>query len=129
MRTTIALLACVLWHATAASAQTPAQGDPVTALVRRLERILNSHDRPAFPALFAQTMSEDSVTQHVFDLCLPGAVRTALFERSRGPLEGAPPGDGFRLVVEFFIETAGRARIVTAGLDVRRPPGGGADSW
>src|SRR5688572_62592 len=129
MRTTIALLACVLWHATAAPAQTPAQGDPVTALVRRLERILNSHDRPAFPALFAPTVSEDSVTQHGFDLFLPGAVRTALFERSRGPLEGAPPGDGFRLVVEFFIETAGRARIVTAGLDVRRPPGGGADSW
>ena len=129
MRTTIALLACVLWHATAAPAQAPPQGDPVTALVRRLERILNSQDQPAFPALFAPTVPDDSVTQHAFDLFLPGSVRTALFERSRGPLEGAPPGDGFRLVVEFFIETAGRARIVTAGLDVRRPPGGGADSW
>ncbi len=27
------------------------------------------------------------------------------------------------------METPGRARILTAGLDVRRPAGGGADSW
>jgi hypothetical protein len=131
MRTTTVVLACILWHATDASAQAQAvpPGDPVNALVRRLERTLNSNDRPGFPTLFAPTVSNDSITQHGFDLFVPGAVRTALFERSRGPLEGAPPGDGFRLVVEFFIETAGRARIVTAGLDVRRPPGGGADSW
>jgi hypothetical protein len=131
MRTTTVVLACILWHATDASAQVQAvpQGDPVNALVRRLERTLDSNDRPGFPSLFAPTVSNDLITQHGFDLFLPGAVRTALFERSRGPLEGAPPGDGFRLVVEFFVETAGRARILTAGLDVRRPPGGGADSW
>jgi hypothetical protein len=31
--------------------------------------------------------------------------------------------------VEFFIETAGRARIVTAGMDMRRPPNGDLASW
>ena len=129
MRTAVLVLACILWHATTAPAQERSPVDPVEALVRRLERVLNSGDRLVFPALFAATVSADALTQHGYDLFYPGAVRTALFERSRGPLEGAPPGDGYRLVVEFFLETPGRARILTAGIDVRRPPGGGADSW
>jgi hypothetical protein len=129
MRTTAFVLAWVLWHATAAPAQPRPAADPVDVLVRRLEQILNSVDRDAFPTLFAPTVSEDAVRQHGFDLFYPGAIRTALFERSRGPLEGAPAGDGYRLVIEFFLETPGRARILTAGVDVRRPPGGGLDSW
>ena len=32
-------------------------------------------------------------------------------------------------MVEFFIETAGRARILTAGMDMRRPPNGDLASW
>ena len=93
MRTTTVVLACILWHATDASAQAQAvpPGDPVNALVRRLERTLNSNDRPGFPTLFAPTVSNDSITQHGFDLFVPGAVRTALFERSRGPLEHLLP--------------------------------------
>jgi hypothetical protein len=31
--------------------------------------------------------------------------------------------------VELFIETPRRAKIVTAGLDIRRPPGGDVNSW
>lgn len=129
MRTTLLALTCILWHATAALAQQRPPGDAVDALVRRLEQVLTKGDKASFPALFAPNVSTDAVTQHSYDLFYPGAVRTALFERSRGPLEGAPPGDGFRLVVEFFMETPGRARILTAGLDIRRPSGGGADSW
>jgi hypothetical protein len=119
----------VLVHAPPVHTQTRSAPDPVDALVRQLEQIINAQDRAAFPALFDATVSEDLVTQHGFDLFLPGAVRTALFERSRGPLEGVPAGDGFRLVIEFFMETPGRARIVTAGVDIRRPRGGDAASW
>ena len=60
---------------------------------------------------------------------MPGAVKTTVRERDRSPLEGAPPGDGYSLVIEFFIETPGRARILTAGMDIRRPPGGDIESW
>ena len=56
-------------------------------------------------------------------------VRAVVQERDRAPLEGAPIGDGYRLVVELFAETAGRARIATVSLDVRRPAGGALDSW
>ena len=105
MRTLLSVLACALWLATAAPAQQRSSADPVDLLMRRLEQVLNSVDRAAFPALFAPMVSEDAVRQHGYDLFYPGAVRTALFERSRGPLEGAPPGDGYRLVLEFFLET------------------------
>jgi hypothetical protein len=101
----------------------------VDAVVRQLERVLTSGDKAGFPALFDASVSEDNVTQHSFDLFYPNAVRIAVFERNRSPLEGVPPGDGFRVVVEFFMETTGQARILTAGLDIRRPRDGDANSW
>ena len=129
MRRALIAAACVLVNVLPAHAQPRAAADPVDAIVRQLERILNAKDRVGFPALFDASVSENVITQHGYDLFLPGAVRTALFERSRGPLEGAPAGDGFRVVIEFFMETRGRARIVTAGVDIRRPRGGDAASW
>ena len=62
-------------------------------------------------------------------LFIPNATRTAVFERDRAPLEGVPEGEGYRLVVEFFIDTAGRARILTASLNMRRAARGAAESW
>ena len=110
--------------------QDPAAGpDPVEGLLRRVEAILNAGDRAALPPLFGGTLSPLRIQQHVNDLFTAGAIRTALFERARGPLEGVPEGDGYTLVVEFFIETPGRARIVTAGLDLQRPAGGEPESW
>ena len=129
MRTALIVLVCLLWCATAVHTQSRSAGDPVDAVVRRLERVLTGGDKAAFPALFDPSVSEDRVTQHSFDLFYPNAVRIALFERNRSPLEGVPPGDGFRVVVEFFMETKGQARILTAGLDIKRPRGGDADSW
>ena len=129
MRTALIVLACVLWCVTAGHAQSRSAGDPVDAVVRHLERVLTSGDKAGFPALFDTSVSEDKVTQHSFDLFYANAVRIAVFERNRSPLEGVPPGDGFRVVVEFFMETTGQARILTAGLDIRRPRDGDANSW
>jgi hypothetical protein len=44
-------------------------------------------------------------------------------------LDGVPRGDGYRLIVEAFVETTGRARIVTSLLDVRRVRSDPADQW
>src|SRR5262245_41577076 len=123
------LVACALWCAPAVHTQSRSAGDPVDAVVRRLERVLTAGDKAAFPALFDASVSERKVTQHSFDFFEPNAVRISLSERNRSPLEGVPAGDGFRVVVEFFMETKGEARIVTAGLDIKRPPRGDADSW
>jgi hypothetical protein len=98
-------------------------------MVRKLERSLNAGDLQALVALFSLSVPPLQVQQYTSDLLVVGAVRTTLRERDRSPLEGAPPGDGYSLIIEFFIETAGKARIVTAGMDIRRPPGGDIDSW
>jgi hypothetical protein len=125
-----AWVACVVLMASSAYAQQVAPREPaVDALVRRLEQVLTSGDRTALPPLFAASVPPQRVQGHVDDLFTPGSVRTAIFERDRGPLEGVPEGDGYRLVVEFFTQTPGRARILTAGLDVQRPRGGDASSW
>jgi hypothetical protein len=125
------LLVCLLGHPLPLYAQQPppAAPDPVDILLRRMEQILNAGDREAFPPLFGPTVSAPRIQQYVTDLFTPGAVRSAIFERDRAPLEGVPEGDGYRLVVEFFIETPGRARIVTAGIEMQRPRGGDLDSW
>jgi hypothetical protein len=123
-----ALLACVLAWTASAWAQPAPSPDPVATLLKRLEQILNSGDRASFPSLFSG-LSDELIAQHAFDLFMPGAVRTVVHERDRTDLEGAPPGDGYRVVVELFIETPRRAKIVTAGLDIRRPPGGDLNSW
>src|SRR4029079_7225600 len=129
MRKALIVLACSFVCAAPARSQSRPAGDPVDAVVRHLERVLTTGDNPAFPALFDASVSQDMLTQYAYDLFFPAAVRIALFERSRSPLEGVPAGDGFRLGVEFFMETKGQARIVTAGLDVKRPRGGEPDSW
>jgi hypothetical protein len=122
----ILLLACLIGYAAPSYAQAP---DPVDALLRRVERVLNAGDRSALTPLYAASVPELRIQQHAGDLFTAGAVRTAVFERARAPLEGVPDGDGYRLVVEFFIETPGRARVLTASVDVRRPSGGTFDSW
>jgi hypothetical protein len=114
--------------ATGGSAAPDSPGAAVDLLVRRLEETLNAGDRNAFQALF-YSVPQLLVERYASDLIVPGAGKTAVRERARTDLEGAPVGDGNRLVVEFFVETPGRARILPAGLDVRRPPGGDAASW
>ncbi len=122
------ILTCAILWAAPLAAQTR-ESDPAEVMVRKFERSLNAGDRPGLLALFAPSVPERQVEQYTNDLLVSGAVRTTLRERARAPLEGAPPGDGYTLIIEFFIETAGKARILTAGMDIRRPPDGDIESW
>jgi hypothetical protein len=122
------ILTCTILWAVPAAAQTR-EPDPADVMVRKFERALNAADRAGLLPLFASSVPENQVEQYINDLLVTGAVRTTLRERARAPLEGAPPGDGYSLIIEFFIETAGKARIFTAGMDIRRPPGGDIESW
>jgi hypothetical protein len=122
------ILTCAILWAAPLAAQTR-EPDPPEVMVRKFERALNAGDRAGLRALFASSVPESQIEQYTNDLLINGAVRTTLRERARAPLEGAPPGDGYALIIEFFIETAGKARILTAGMDIRRPPGGDIESW
>jgi hypothetical protein len=122
------LLACALACATPLAAQSP-EAEPVDALLRRLEGALNAGSREALATLFGPTVPPDDVRDFGDQLFVPGAIRSVVRERDRSQLEGAPPGDGYRLVVELFVETPGKARILTTNIDMRRPAGGALDSW
>jgi hypothetical protein len=132
------LVACVLavaspgYSQAAAAVQESAAAsapDGITLLLDRLEVLLRQGDRPGFTSLVDSSADPDQVEQFSVDLFVPGTIRVVVSERDRVPLDNALPDNGYRVVVEMFTETAGRARIVTALLDVRRPNGGGADTW
>ena len=129
MARSLLLLACALTLAGPAWGQTLDAPDPVPMLLSRIEAAVQTADRTAFAALFAPSVQADQIADFANSLFVPRTLRTTVRERDRAPLEGAPEGDGLRLVVELFVETAGRARIFTISLDVRRPPGGALDSW
>jgi len=103
--------------------------DPVAPLLRAFEAALDAGDRDALAALFDPSVAPDLIARYTADLLMPGVVDTTLRERARSQLEGAPPGDGFTIIIEFFVETAGRARILTASMDMQRPPGGDPSTW
>jgi Peptidase family M1 domain len=122
------VMACLCGWASSSSAQTT-EPDPASPLVRRFEQALNQNNRSALAEMFSPSVETSKIDLYLGTLLMPGAVKTTVRLRDRSQLEGAPPGDGYSLVVEFFIETPGRARIVTAGMDMRRPPNGDLASW
>jgi len=111
----------------AAQTQGTPAADPVNALLRNIERAMNATDRAAFGSYF--NVPPILIQGYMADLFVPGAIRSVIRERDRAPLEAVPAGQGYRVVVEFFVETAGRARLLTASLDVKRPPDGDEASW
>src|SRR5687767_7514955 len=126
----VPLLACALLGASLAPAQTPTAGDGVERLLARLQQIVQAGNRPGLDQLIEQgTLSPDEIEQFAADILRDGVLRAIVRERDRGPIDGQIPDHAHRLLVEFFTETAGRARIVTMMLGVRRPEGGGPDSW
>jgi hypothetical protein len=112
-----------------AAAQPAPAPDGVTQLLDRLQTLLQAGDRAGFVPLLGSEAEPEQVEQFVGDLFVAGARRVVVTERDRAPLESTLPDNGYRIVVEMFTETAGRARIVTALFDVKRPSGGGADTW
>jgi hypothetical protein len=128
MSSRVATLVAAVWLcAVPVCAQAPAD-DPVAHLLSRLDQALNAHDQGAFPGLFSGVPAAvvDGLASDLFD---PQSTRTIVRERDRADLEGAPKGDGYRLVVEFFVDSGGHAKIVTVTLGIRRPPGGDIDAW
>lgn len=125
-RLTLALL--VLASASLAAAQTPARvaddDDPsVLAFLQELEATVTTMDRARWTELLSVNADRDQATEF-FDATVPqGVTRAVVKERDRASLLGSLPGEGYRLVVEVFIETGPRGRVSTWRLDIRRPRG------
>src|SRR3982751_1469163 len=127
VRAAVLCVLALLAVARPGKAQDAAPADPVNTVIRNMERALNAADRAAFSSYF--DVPPVLVQGYIADLFVPGAVRSVIRERDRAPLEAVPPGLGYRVVVEFFVETPGRARLLTASLDIKRPADGDDRSW
>jgi hypothetical protein len=111
-----------------AAAQTP-PADGVTALLTRLEMVVQNANAEALGSVVAETFPSTDLEDLKAYLFRPDTRRVVVAERDRAPLTGTLPGDGFRVMAELFTESTERARIVTVLVDLRRPAGGDVDSW
>ncbi len=93
------------------------------AFLEAVETSISTMDRKRWLELQSTSADPDSATGF-FDAMVPqGITRVVIKERDRAALQGSLPGEGYRLVVEVFIETGPRGRIATWRLDIRRPRG------
>jgi hypothetical protein len=126
-------VACVLTLALPLGAQTPAPIPPLDGVGTLLDSLrvgLIAADEAALLATLSDEASPDAL-QFTRDLVQPGVdiIRALVVERDRRELEGESLDNGHSLTVEFYTETASRARIVTARVDVVRPEAGDASAW
>ena len=125
----VLLLALAISCPTSAAGQTVPETDGIDLLLARLQTLLKAGTPEDFAVLTDTSTPPEQIQQFAADLFQPGIVRAIVNERDRSPLENAAPGTAYRLVVEMFTETAGRARILTTLLDVRRPVVTDRDGW
>ncbi len=111
-----------------ATAQTP-PADGVGALLARLEMLMQAGDAASLASLVTPAFPADDLENFKAYLFKPDTRRSVVAERDRAPLNSVLPGDGYRVMAELYMESADRARIVTVLVDIRRPAGGGDDTW
>ena len=95
----------------------------IQTFLQALETSISTTDRARWTDLLSSTADRDQALEF-FDAMVPqGITRVVVKERDRSALQGTLPGEGYRLVVEVFMETGPRGRIATWRLDIRRPRG------
>ena len=93
------------------------------AFLQDVETSISTMDRARWIALLSPSADRQQAIDF-FDAMVPqGITRVVVKERDRSALQGSLPGEGYRLVVEVFMETGPRGRIATWHLDIRRPRG------
>jgi len=120
----LALALCARPSYAQAQPQPPAAPpDGVAVLLNRLEQLLEQNNRDDFPSLISTPdITGEEAEQATDDLFSYETTRATVRERDRTQLETALPGDGYHVIVDVMTETAARARVLTARLDVRSPP-------
>jgi len=93
------------------------------AFMEAVETAISTMDRNRWAELLSPIADRDQSLEF-FDAMVPqGITRVVIKERDRSALPGALPGEGYRLMLEVFLETGTRGRIATWRLDIRRPRG------
>ena len=109
--------------AAAAAEPSPDQAESagIPALLSQVEQAVRTGSVDAYLSLLSTTADCQQAGEFAEQNLGPGVTFVALHERARGPLEGTLPGNGYRLIVDAFIQRGARARLATWRLDVRRP--------
>jgi hypothetical protein len=132
MKHLVLVLAALTALATPAAAQAPAAQDGIAALLTRLEQALRTSDGDAYLGLLSQSADRQRAAQFASQSFPRGVTRAVVRERDRTELAGTLPGDGFELLLEVFLESGSRARLVTWRVNVRRrggPTPAAGDEW
>ena len=108
-----------------------AQSDGVRLMLTAFENALLSGRSDSFnslvmPAILEAPASAARAASFADSEFRTGATRAVIQERDRQSLVGALAGNGFRLIVDAFVEYGDRARVATWQLDIRRV---GEDDW
>jgi len=93
------------------------------AFMAAVETAISTMDRNRWLALLSPIADRDQSLEFFDAMVSQGITRVVVKERDRSALQGALPGEGYRLVLEVFQETGNRGRIATWRLDIRRPRG------
>jgi hypothetical protein len=112
-----------------AAAQTAQPSDPVVALLTRLEQVMREGPADRYLDLLSPAANRDLAAQFAPSVVVPGVTRAVVRERGRTDLPGTLPGQGYRLLVEVFLESGQQARVVTCRLDVSAGGTGAAGAW
>ena len=93
----------------------------IQAFLQAVETAISTMDRTRWLELLSPTADRDQALEFFEAMVPQGITRVVVKERDRSPLQGTLPGEGYRLVIEVFLETGPRGRIATWHLDIRRP--------
>ncbi len=95
----------------------------IQVFLQAVETSISMMDRARWTDLLSPGADRDQALEFFEAMVPQGITRVVVKERDRSALQGSLPGEGFRLVVEVFMETGPRGRIATWRLDIRRPRG------
>jgi hypothetical protein len=113
--------------ATTASARVSAQpADGITQFLRRLETDVKQADVDDVVATIADA-ERTRLRDFAANELTAAAARAVIQERDREPLRGTLPNEGFRVMVDVFVENHARARVATWRLDLHRVGDGTTD--
>ena len=95
----------------------------IQSFLQAVETAISTMDRQRWVDLLSPAADRDQALEFFEAMVPQGITRVVVKERDRSALQGALPGEGFRLIIEVFLETGARGRIATWHLDIRRPRG------
>jgi hypothetical protein len=113
-----------MWPSSAVTAHAAAQDatddQRIRALLQRLERAAQSPDASAYLALQTASADRKAAADFAATEFRQRASRVVIQERERLDLPGVLPPNGYRLIVDAFIQSGDRARVATWQIDAKR---------